>query len=339
MPYRVGIIGCGPRAAKHAEALRQMPEVEIVGAADIAPERLTRFGAEWEIENLYASSAALLDAQRLDLVTIATLPPPHRALVTECAAAGVPVINCEKVVAYHLADLDAMLAASEAAGSLLTVNHQMRFMPQFLAVRDLVASGRLGEVTFLRGNSRGSLTEQGTHVMDQMLFMNGDVPVEWVLGAADGAAGYERTHPAPSSTSASLRFANGACGSIVSGLLGAEVDPEGGFWLQKFVEVTGTRGWAGAYVNSGWRAVLDTGEVLSGPGTWEPNWPAQAELFRAGLRWIEDRSLLHPTRGELARLGLEALFGLCRSALEHRAVTLPLERAGDALFDLRPHLS
>lgn len=336
--YSVGIIGCGPRAARHAEALRRLPEVDIAGAADLDEARLAVFCDCWEIEGRYASSAQLLESHRLDLATIATLPEPRAELVVECAKAGVPAINAEKVIAYDLASMDAMLEACRRSGSLLTVNHQMRFMPQFLAVRELIRDGRLGEVRSLRAGSRGNLTEQGPHVVDQMLFMNDETPAEWVMGQGDGREGYALKHRAPSTSTAEIRFTNGARGSLISGILAPEVDPAGGFWLQKHIEVTGTKGWAGAYVNTGWRAVLDTGEVLSGPGTWEPNWPAQAALFRAALDWVDDRSLAHPCRGELAARGLEILLAVCRSSLDRAAIVLPLDRDGDPLRELKEKL-
>jgi predicted dehydrogenase len=336
--YRVGIIGCGPRAGSHAEALRHLPEVEIVGAADLQKDRLGAFCKRWEIENRYPAAMALLEAQRLDMVTIATLPEPRADLVCECAAAGVPVINAEKVIAYRMADMDRMLEACRRSGSLLTVNHQMRFMEQFLAVRDLVRSGRLGEITFMRAGSKGHLAEQGPHVMDQILFMNGDTAADWVLGQAEGIEGYARKHTAPNTAVGSVRFTNGVRGLVECGILAPEVDPDGGFWLQKFIEVTATKGWAGAYVNNGWRAVLDTGEALSGPGKWDPNWPAQAALFRAGLEWIEDRSREHPCRGEVAARGLEALLAICQSSIDRSAVPLPLDRKRDVLAELKPLL-
>lgn len=337
--YRAAIIGCGPRAQHHAEALRLLPEVEIVAAADPQADRRAAFCAKWEIPHAYPTAAALLGEQRPDLVTIATLPDPHRELVEACAAAGVPFINVEKPIAYRLADLDGMLAACAASGSLLTVNQQMRFMEQFLAVRELVRSGRLGEVRFLRAGSKGHLTEQGPHVMDQMLFMNDESPAEWVMAQADGAEGFGLKHRAPGHTVAALQFENGVRGYLESGIRSPEVDPNGGFWLQKFIEVTGTRGWAGAYVNNGWRAVLDTGEVLSGPGTWEPNRVPQAELFRRGCRWIDDRTVEHPNRGEGARKGLEALLAMAQSAVEGRAVTLPLDPERDVLAELEGRLT
>ena len=49
----------------------------------------------------------------------------------------------------------------------------------------------------MRVGSKGHLTEQGPHVADQMLFMNGDEPAEWVLGGAEGAEGYDLKHTAP----------------------------------------------------------------------------------------------------------------------------------------------
>ena len=105
--YRVGIIGCGPRAQHHAEALRHLGEVEIAGAAEVREDRLGPFCDKWEIPKRYPSAAALLESERLDLVTIPTLPEPHAALVKECAAARVPVINIEKVAAYEIAAMNA----------------------------------------------------------------------------------------------------------------------------------------------------------------------------------------------------------------------------------------
>ena len=332
--YRVGIIGCGPRAEQHAEALRHLAEVEIAGAADPDAERLDAFCQKWEIEPGYATTTALLESQRLDAVTITTRPEPRAALVIECAQADVPFINAEKVAAYDLASMDAMLAACRDAGSLLTINHQMRFMEQFVAVRDLVRSGRLGKVRSLRVGSRGHLTEQGPHVMDQLLFMN-PAPIEWVMGQCADAGGYELKHQAPGLSIASLRFANGVDATLMCGAQAPEVDPAGGFYLQKHIEVTGTEGWARAYVNNGWCAFLESRERLSGPGTWNPNWPAQAELFRTGLAWIEDRSIEHPCRGEIAAQGLEALFAICQSAIDRGAVHLPLDRSRDPLRELR----
>jgi predicted dehydrogenase len=336
--YRVGVIGCGPRAQNHMEALRQISEVEIAGAADVAEDRLNAFCDRWEVENRYTSAAQLLEAEELDLVTLVTLPGPRPDLVCECAAAGVPVINAEKLVAYNMREMDRMLEACGRSGSLLTVNHQMRFMGQFQAVRKLIQSGRLGHLVSMRAGCRGNLAEQGPHVMDQMLFMNEESPVAWVMGQCDGVEGYSRSHTAPSSSVASMQFENGVRGVIECGMLAPEVDSSGGFWLQKHIEITGSRGWAGVYVNNGWRAVLDSGEVLSGPGTWEPNAPPQAALFRAGLEWIEDRSRLHPCRGELAARGLEALLAICQSSIDRKAVLPPLDRARDPLMELKPLL-
>jgi predicted dehydrogenase len=210
----------------------------------------------------------------------------------------------------------------------------MRFMEQFVAVHDLVRSGRLGKVRSIRVGSRGHLTEQGPHVVDQMLFMN-PAPVEWVMGQCADAAGYELKHRAPGLSVGSVRFANGVDATLICGADAPEVDPGGGFYLQKHIEVTGTDGWAGAYVNNGWRALLANGERLSGPGAWEPNWPAQAELFRTGLHWIEDRSIQHPCRGEIAAQGLEVLFAVCQSSLDRGVVRFPLDRSRDPLGELR----
>src|SRR3546814_10865357 len=112
---RGGLIGCGFFAANQLHAWRDQAGAEIVAICDTDPARLAATGEQFGIAARYTDAAAMLAAERLDFVDIATTPPSHRALVELAARHGVPVI-CQKPPAATLADAEAMVAACAAAG-------------------------------------------------------------------------------------------------------------------------------------------------------------------------------------------------------------------------------
>lgn len=143
---RWGIVGCGdvtevksgPGFAKAAHsALVAVMRRDATLAADYA----RRHGVpRWTDD-----AEAILRAPDVDAVYVATTPETHCGYVLRCAAAGKPVL-VEKPMAMDAAECDAMIAACAAAGVPLRVAFYRRALPRFLAVRDLVRSGAIGEV-------------------------------------------------------------------------------------------------------------------------------------------------------------------------------------------------
>jgi predicted dehydrogenase len=88
---------------------------------------------------------AIIRAPDVDAVYIATLTDSHREYAERCAAAGKPVY-VEKPMAMTHAECAAMIAACRKGGVPLWVGYYRRALPRFLAVRDLVAGGAIGEV-------------------------------------------------------------------------------------------------------------------------------------------------------------------------------------------------
>jgi predicted dehydrogenase len=132
-------------------------------AGDLAPDRL------------YADAATMLAAHRdADLVVIATTADSHRALVELAAAAGARHILCEKPMATSVADCDAMIAACEASGTALAINHQMRFMAQYTVVRDELSAGNFGALASMTatGGCYG-LAMNGSHYCEAFSWLTG----------------------------------------------------------------------------------------------------------------------------------------------------------------------
>ncbi|NQU12101.1 Gfo/Idh/MocA family oxidoreductase [bacterium] len=189
--YRAGIIGLGFIGAgdqvsadrigqrvenldgTHRDAFARNGRTAPVAGSSRDAGRRERFAARTEAR-VYADWREMLAREELEIVSVATYAPQHAEIVTACAERGISVIYCEKPFATRLADADRMLAAGERAGSLLIVNHNRRFHPNYRRLRALVAGGGLGDLTsvYLQWGS-GRLGNVGTHLIDAARMITG----------------------------------------------------------------------------------------------------------------------------------------------------------------------
>jgi predicted dehydrogenase len=184
------LIGAGRMGRSHALALREMG-VSLRAVCDVSAEARARVGEEFGVAegNRVSRPEELAEAIRgADVVAIATTADSHRALVTLAAENGARNILCEKPLATSVADCDAMIRACEKSGTRLAVNHQMRFMDQYLLVRDVLADGaigRLASMTVVAGCF--GLAMNGSHYIEAFAFLTGSAPAQaagWFSGAA-----------------------------------------------------------------------------------------------------------------------------------------------------------
>ena len=144
---RAGIVGMGRIGRAHLDALRRLPEVEIVAVAEkdarTAKELAARFGVpEW-----YGSCAEL--AAAVDVVHNCTPNALHTAVNRAAIDAGKHVY-AEKPLAESHADARGIYLRARSAGVLHGLNHQYRMNPAVQEMRVRVARGDVGRV-FLAG--------------------------------------------------------------------------------------------------------------------------------------------------------------------------------------------
>lgn len=152
---RVGIIGTGAIAGAHAGGYLAFPEeCEIVALADVVPGKAAEKAASFGLAGAvgYDDPMRMFAEARLDLVSIATPPSTHAALSVAALDAGVNVL-VEKPMAPSLEECDAMLAAQERSGALLSVVAQNRFRDDLAALKSVFDSGLLGSVSHVRVDS------------------------------------------------------------------------------------------------------------------------------------------------------------------------------------------
>jgi predicted dehydrogenase len=152
---RIAVIGTGNISGAHIQGYLAHPDqCRIVAMADVVPGKAAAKASELGLADVvaYESATAMLAAEDLDLVTISTPPDSHAALTVEALDAGVNVL-VEKPMAPSLAECDAMLAAAERSGKLLSVVAQNRFRNDMRPLKAVLESGLLGDVSHVQMTS------------------------------------------------------------------------------------------------------------------------------------------------------------------------------------------
>ena len=184
---KVGIVGVGRIGGNHAEEIGGMPDkFELVACADHDPERLVKDVPE-QLKNVakYPSLEEMLKHPGLDMVTIAVRHPDHVPMAIQILEAG-KIAVVEKPVATSVAEMEHLLAVAKKHPHKLFLRHNRRFEAPFIKVRELMNSGLIGEVQYIklyrsvgfwRRNDWMTMTEfyggllsnWGPHLIDQAL--------------------------------------------------------------------------------------------------------------------------------------------------------------------------
>jgi len=125
--------------------LRRASRTEVIAIASRGSDRAAAVATRLGIPRGYGSYEELLADPDVDAVYIPLPNHLHAEWTIAAASAGKHVL-CEKPLALTAADAQRMISASEAAGVLLMEAFMYRLHPSWIAVRELVASGRIGSL-------------------------------------------------------------------------------------------------------------------------------------------------------------------------------------------------
>lgn len=173
---RAAIIGLGRMGRRHIEVAQRLG-IEVIGVVDASETAARDALARYELPGRigFRSSAELFAKARPEIAVVATTAPSHCALVCEAAEAGVPYILCEKPLAVSAAEAERMVAACRAHGARLAVNHQMRFMAQYIEAKRLSETPGLGGlVSVLVCGSNFGISMNGSHYFEAFRFIAGE---------------------------------------------------------------------------------------------------------------------------------------------------------------------
>jgi predicted dehydrogenase len=145
MSLKVAIVGCGKIADGHAEAIKRTRGLgKLVAACDLELLMAEQFAVRFGVPSHYDDFDKMLDRERPDVVHITTPPGSHLTLAKKAMDAGAHAF-VEKPLALNHPDSKAIVDYAERTGKKLTIGWEFFFDPPALALRELVASGVVGE--------------------------------------------------------------------------------------------------------------------------------------------------------------------------------------------------
>ena len=167
--YRVGIVGSGFGVRVHLPAFSAHPKFEVVALA--SPNNAQKIAAERKIPHAFSSCKELLEGAEVDVVSIAAPPFTHYDDVLAALAAGKHVL-CEKPFALNVQQAEELLAAAQRARTATAVMHEFRWVPQRIAIKELVDNRHLNpmreiECTQLSGRLRADVERANSWWFDR----------------------------------------------------------------------------------------------------------------------------------------------------------------------------
>ncbi|QJY49340.1 Gfo/Idh/MocA family protein [Pseudonocardia broussonetiae] len=224
---RVGFVGTGGVAARHAAVLAGFDDAVLVSATDADAARAVAFATAFGTD--VAPDIDALLAHGLDAVYVCVPPFAHGPIEERLAGAGVAVF-VEKPPAVDESTAERIAAGFTAAGTTTRVGLHWRVGEPALRARALL-EGRTVRVVNGRwldklppvpwwgdpARSGGQVVEQAVHVLDLARFLVGEVAeVQAVAGGPPGDGTGGDGVRVDGATAAVLRFAGGAVGTLAT---------------------------------------------------------------------------------------------------------------------------
>lgn len=158
---RVGVIGCGGRGRGHMRVLHSFADTNLVAICDPFEESRTKAGEEFAIERRYETVEAMLDAEELAAVIVATPAHLNAPTALPVLARGIDTLM-EKPPGMHADETRALKAAAVASGARCMVGWNRRFDPYVNhARREIAARGPIFQLVGEFHKSMSQLVASG----------------------------------------------------------------------------------------------------------------------------------------------------------------------------------
>jgi predicted dehydrogenase len=229
--YGVGMIGAGWVAGEYVKVFRDHPLTELVGIYNRTPGRASALMREHGVDGReYGSLDELFDDERIAIVASCTHPDTRAEHCIRAAETGRHIV-IEKPIGLTPLDTHAIREAVVKSGVKTVTSFVLRWNPQFLTVKQLIADGVLGELlygeadywhplrTYYPGYKAFVSKEQGgspvlaggCHAVDILRYVGGEI-VE--VSAFSAPKKLILDYEYDPNVIASVRFANGAVGKV-----------------------------------------------------------------------------------------------------------------------------
>lgn len=145
---KVGVIGCGYWGPNLIRNFVETAEADLLAIADLDQSQLVRMQIRYPQIKVVTQNYRDFFTLGLDAVVISTPPATHVAIARDCLLHGHHVL-IEKPLTLKSQDARELIALAEEKKLVLMVGHTFEYNPAVRALRDMIASGELGEIHYI----------------------------------------------------------------------------------------------------------------------------------------------------------------------------------------------
>lgn len=231
---RIGVIGCGGMGSAHIRTFSDVPRLKFTACADVAEANVKRTVDEYGVEG-FSEGTRLLDSRLVDAVLIATPHYDHPKYAKAAMRRGIHVLTEKPVTVTAKAAAEVNAVHKQHRKVVYAAMHQMRTIPLWQHVRQIITDGRLGKLQrvnyvmtdwyrtqayFNGGDWRATWAGEGGGVLVNQSIHNLDL-ICWLLGAprrVHAHVGFGKYHriEVEDEVTAYLEYPNGATGVFVT---------------------------------------------------------------------------------------------------------------------------
>jgi len=252
---RLAVIGLEGHIGEMIEQMDRLPDVELGAIQDRDPKLRQQVAGGRHAANArqYGDWHELLAREELDMAGICGSNGERAEIIVACARRKLHIV-AEKPLAITTGELERVKQAVAENGIRLTMLIEMRFTPQYRALKQIVDSGDIGEVAQMAAQKSYKLGERaewmrhratygGTipyiaiHMVDLMRFTSGRELVE--AASFQGRVGHPELRDMENTTATIFRLDNGGTAALHMDYLRPDTAKS---WGDDRLRLAGTRG-------------------------------------------------------------------------------------------------
>lgn len=192
----IGLIGSQFISTIHVEALRSVPDAEVLAVMSPSKGNARAFAAKHNVPNHFTDLDALLAMEEIDMIVIGAPNMLHCEIALKAAKAGKHIV-VEKPMCMNLQEADQMIAACKTAKVKLMYAEELCFTPKYVRLKALLDEGALGRPVLLKQSEKhdgphadhfwdversggGVTMDMGCHAIQFFRWLNKNNPIKSV---------------------------------------------------------------------------------------------------------------------------------------------------------------
>jgi len=205
----IGLIGSQFISTIHVEALRSVPDAEVLAVMSPSKGNARAFAVKHNVPNHFTDLDALLAMQEIDMIVIGAPNMLHCEIALKAAKAGKHIV-VEKPMCMNLQEADQMIAACKTAKVKLMYAEELCFTPKYVRLKALLDEGALGRPVLLKQSEKhdgphaghfwdversggGVTMDMGCHAIQFFRWLNKNNPIKSVYAQLSTSVHTQKT--------------------------------------------------------------------------------------------------------------------------------------------------